>query len=58
MVSAVPMNTAPMLSSTMMYCGWVGARPSGSAGPRPGFGPFTVSDSAPIRKGSTARNTE
>ena len=58
MVNAVPMKTAPMLSSTMMYCGWVGARPSGSAGPSPGLGPLTVSDSAPMRNGSTARNTE
>lgn len=55
MVSAVPMKTAPMLSSTMMYCGWVGAGPIGSAGPRPGCGPFTVSDNAPMRNGRIAR---
>ncbi len=55
MVSAVPMKTAPMFSSTMMYCGCVGAGPSGSAGPRPGLEPFTVSDSPPMRNGRTAR---
>ena len=54
MVSAVPMKTAPTLSSTRIWPGSVGASPIGFGMPKP-TSPGTDIDSEPMMNGSSAR---